>query len=146
MTSGVDESSTLSVLSNNTDVYRLASSKRRHIHPDTGEFLPTAYLLRPNETGLSVFIAALSPLPYLIDSVLDPCHGIDELRVGNVRGIWYKDYNLDIVPKRDPKHGDKHAEITGLPRLDESEEDANRLADLLAQQSVRKWRRGEPVS
>src|SRR5438067_179712 len=91
-----------------TLVYRLARSKA-WIDKDTGEFLPAAFELRPDETGLSVEIDDGRALEEIIASVPIRSHGAVTLHVGRVRDI-----GLDVIPD-----SQTHAEITRLPQVAE---------------------------
>ncbi len=63
----------------------------------------------------------------------------------HIRAIKHGEVALDVVRVHDETHGDKHAEIRGLPRKEDDEATAYFLAEQLAQVSQRRWRFGEPL-
>ncbi|HSH80753.1 MAG TPA: hypothetical protein VLA19_19670 [Herpetosiphonaceae bacterium] len=127
-------------------VYRLAK-RSGHIDRDNKDlpFTPAAFLLDPGEEGLSVFPTGTCSLRYAIQNILRDPHGVDALGVGDIRSVVVEGLTLDVVRREDPNHPGKHAEIVGLPHVDDDEVRANRAAELLAKQSHRVWRRREPI-
>ncbi|WP_445173502.1 hypothetical protein [Microcoleus sp.] len=88
----------------------------------------SAYLLRPNDRGLSVTIASVCS-PEQCAAKFTNCLGVASLQVGQIREL-----GLDAV--RDSAF---HAEIVGLPQVKDDRDKAERLADLLAQRSSIVW-------
>jgi len=82
----------------------------------------SAYLLRPNEPGLSVTIASICS-PEQGAAKFNNCYGVASLQVGQIREL-----GLDAVPD-----SASHALIVGLPHVKDDRDKAERLADLLAQ-------------
>lgn len=105
-------------------VYR-ALSRAAGRNPDTGEPISVAFIRRAaprDASGLSI--------NYNCDSEhcrnsLKKCYGVVSLHVGRVRSL-----DLDVIPD-EPQHGN----ITGLPRKEEDEVQAERLASALVRQA-----------
>jgi hypothetical protein len=109
-------------IASGTFVYRgirASSWVDRTTEPPT--VLPTAFFLRFDETGLSV---AINPASAVSD--LNKHYGAGNLCVNCIREL-----GLDLVPDDLP-----HANITGVPHKDIDELRAERLAGLLAKQSL----------
>ncbi|MCC3440184.1 hypothetical protein, partial [Microcoleus sp. PH2017_05_CCC_O_A] len=87
-----------------------------------------AYLLRPNEPGLSVTIASVCS-PEQCAAKFRNCYGVASLQVGQIREL-----GLDAVPD-----SASHAQIVGLPYVTDDRDRAERLADLLAERSRIVW-------
>ena len=88
----------------------------------------SAYLLRPNDRGLSVTIASVCS-PEQFAAQFKNCYGVASLQVGQIREL-----GLDAVPD-----SASHAQIVGLPQVKDDRDKAERLADLLAQRSSIVW-------
>jgi hypothetical protein len=88
----------------------------------------SAYLLRPNDRGLSVTIASVCS-PEQCAAKFNNCFGVASLQVGQIREL-----GLDAVPD-----SASQAEIVGLPQVKDDRDKAERLADLLAQRSSIVW-------
>jgi len=88
----------------------------------------SAYLLRPNDRGLSVTIASVCS-PEQCAAKFNNCFGVASRQVGQIREL-----GLDAVPD-----SASHAEIVGLPQVKDDRDKAERLADLLAQRSSIVW-------
>jgi hypothetical protein len=115
----------LSSLPCSTIVYR-AILKNSWINQDTRKVDASAYILRPEETGLSVRIAELCP-PDKCAEKFKRCRTVVSLHVGKIRDI-----GLDVIAD-----GADHASIERLPSNDPAK--AERLAGLLAEQSRIAW-------
>ncbi|MEG5035559.1 hypothetical protein [Microcoleus sp. AT3-D2] len=87
-----------------------------------------AYLLRPNEAGLSVTIASVCS-PEQCAAKFQNCYGVASLQVGQIREL-----GLDAV-----SDSASHAQIVGLPHVKDDRDRAERLADLLAERSIIVW-------
>lgn len=111
-------------------LYRLLT-KSLWIDPDGG-VLPAAFYRRPDEEGMSVFIAAICPLEEA-KTLLNTVKGIATLHTGHIR-----DLGLEVIP--DPIDV-RHAEIIGVPLRDDDGGLATYYADLLAEQSRLVWKR-----
>lgn len=109
-------------------VYR-ALLRKKWIDEETGRVEFDAYLLRPNETGLSVRIASACS-PEQCAAQFRNCYGVASLQVGRIRELV-----LEVVPD-----SASHANIIGLPTVEDDRDRAERLADLLARQSRIVWR------
>lgn len=128
-----------SVLHSNTSVYR-ALLRSAGVHRETGMILPDAYIPRENgkdDDGLSVTVVTsntewgVKEGAHALACRFDKVYGIVILVVGKVREI---DCRLDVV--RDPKDDQpNHALITGVPRIDQNRDLAERLAGQLARSS-----------
>lgn len=110
-------------------VYR-ALLRKQWIDEDTGTVKARAYFLRQekNEQGLSVRIASACS-PKQCAARFTNCYGVASLHVGRIR-----DLGLNVVPD-----SPSHANIIGLPYKEDDPATAERLADLLAQQSRIIW-------
>lgn len=114
-----------------TLLYRLIT-KASWISPDSGRIQPAAFLRRPADAGLSVFIK-------------DRC-SIDQARrrLSGVRAVvtLHTGHILDLSPSlaviSDPED-ETHAEIVGLPLPSDHPAEAIHLAELLAQQARVAW-------
>jgi hypothetical protein len=86
--------------------------------------LPEAFLIRHDEldSGLSVNWNMTCDEAR---NQFEKCYGVVTLHVGRVRSL-----NLDVVPDEP-----QHANIKGLPYKEDSPREAERLANLLAQQA-----------
>ena len=86
--------------------------------------LSEAFFLRADEvdSGLSV---NWNMTPEQARDQFDKCYGTVSLHVGRVRTL-----NLDVVPDEPT-----HANLTGLPYKESEPREAERLANLLAQQA-----------
>lgn len=115
-------------LPNDAIVYR-ALLRRWWIDEDSGTVNFSAYLLRPNEQGLSVNIAS-NFSPEQCAARFRNCYGVASIQVGYIRQL-----GLDVVPD-----SRSHAIIIGLPFCEDNLIIANRLAYLLAEQSQIVWR------
>jgi hypothetical protein len=101
-----------------------AMARKQWIDPQTKSVLPAAFVRRPppqDGDGLSVDIQSAASCA----SALNKCHGVASLHVGRTR-----DLELDIVIDKAP-----HANITGVPRPEEDQANAERLASQLARQA-----------
>jgi hypothetical protein len=118
------------LLTDGAIVYRLARSKS-WLDTDNSAFTPAAFLRRRDECGLSVSIAVACSLEYAIAGagVLHKCYGVAELQVGPIKSV-----GLDVLPD-----AVDHAEIVGMPTVDEDIARANYFADLLAEQTRLLW-------
>jgi hypothetical protein len=116
-------------LSNSETVYR-ALLRKQWINEDTGLVESEAYYLRKNknEQGLSVSIASVST-PEECAAKFKKCYGVARLEVGCICEL-----GLDVIPD-----SISHAEIVGLPYAEDDPEQADSLADSLAQQSQIAW-------
>lgn len=116
-------------LSDRAIVYR-ALLRKNWIDRETEEINAEAYLLRKekNELGLSVRIASACSLAECA-ARFRKCYGIASLEVGPIREL-----GLEVVPD-----SPSHAQIIGLPNLEDDARRALELADLLAQQSLLVW-------
>lgn len=125
------------VLPSESAVWRLIR-KKAWKDPDTGELLPDAYIRRlgVDNDGLSVGIAGACTLAEFA-AQLKKVHGVASLQVGSVRDI-----GLDVLPD-DPAqieveggvYDPSHANIVGVPYVEDNPREAERLAGLLARQS-----------
>jgi len=88
----------------------------------------SAYLLRPNDRGLSVTIASVCS-PEQCAAKFTNCYGVASLQVGQIREL-----GLDAV-----RDSASHAQIVGLPHVKDDRNRAERLADLLAERSSIVW-------
>ena len=113
----------------NAILYRLLT-KSLWIDPDGG-VAPAAFYRRPDEKGISVFIAAVCPLEEA-QTILNKVRGIVTLHTGRIR-----DLGLEVVS--DPVDM-RHAEIIGAPLRDDDEGLATYYADLLAEQARLVWK------
>lgn len=119
--------SELDSLPNSTIVYR-ALLRKQWVNRNDGFVQYNAYLLRKNESGLSVRIeGACSPSECA--ARFRNCYGVASLQVAFIREL-----GLDVVPD-----SPSHAQIIGLPSREDDFESAVRLARLLAQQSRLVW-------
>lgn len=109
-------------------LYRGMRSKK-WIDREKGVILPAAFFRRPTDTdGLSTNLASVCTIDD-VRSKLNPCHGVVSLHAGRICDI-----GLDIE-----QDSLDHANITGVPLLDEDDVEAERLAGLLAKQSRIRW-------
>ncbi|MEZ2234300.1 hypothetical protein [Microcoleus sp.] len=108
-------------------VYR-ALLRRQWIDEGNNLVVFSAYLLRPNEPGLSVTIASVCS-PEQCAAKFQNCYGVASLQVGQIREL-----GLDAIPD-----SDSHAQIVGLPYVKDDRDRAERLADLLAERSRIVW-------
>jgi hypothetical protein len=124
-----DNASEFEPLPNTAIVYR-ALLRKQWIDEDTGKVTFDAYFLRKdkNELGLSVRIASACTAEQCAAKFRN-CYGVASLNVGRIR-----DLGLDVVPD-----SPSHANIIGLPYREDNRARAERLADLLAQQSSIEW-------
>lgn len=109
-------------------VYR-ALLRPQWINHATNKVLYSAYLLRPNEPGLSVTIASVCS-PEQCAAKFGNCYGVASLQVGQIREL-----GLDVLPD-----SPSHALIFGLPYFKDDRDGSERLADLLVQRSQVVWR------
>ncbi|MBE9227321.1 hypothetical protein IQ264_17990 [Phormidium sp. LEGE 05292] len=123
-----DGASEFEQLPDNAIVYR-ALLRKQWVDWETGEIKFSAYLLRQNEQSLSVNIASACT-PQQSAARFRNCYGVASLQVGRIREL-----DLDVVPD-----STSHANIVGLPNMQENPATARRLADLLARQSQIVWR------
>ncbi|MCC3413640.1 MAG: hypothetical protein JGK24_30110 [Microcoleus sp. PH2017_29_MFU_D_A] len=114
-------------LADSAIVYR-ALLRRQWIDETSDIVLLFAYLLRPNEPGLSVTIASVCS-PEQCAAKFNNCFGVASLQVGQIREL-----GLDAVPD-----SASHALIVGLPQVKDDRDRAERLADLLAERSRIVW-------
>jgi hypothetical protein len=114
-------------LADSAIVYR-ALLRRQWIDETSDIVLLFAYLLRPNEPGLSVTIASVCS-PEQCAAKFRNCYGVASLQVGQIREL-----GLDAVPD-----SASHALIVGLPQVKDDRDRAERLADLLAERSRIVW-------
>ncbi|MCC3446805.1 MAG: hypothetical protein JGK04_04600 [Microcoleus sp. PH2017_39_LGB_O_B] len=114
-------------LADSAIVYR-ALLRRQWIDETSDIVLLFAYLLRPNEPGLSVTIASVCS-PEQCAAKFNNCFGVASLQVGQIREL-----GLDAVPD-----SASHAQIVGLPYVTDDRDRAERLADLLAERSRIVW-------
>jgi hypothetical protein len=105
-------------------VYRAARKRWVQRTESADTVLPEAFLLRPQETGLSVCLAA-SLSPQQCATLLTGCKSVLSLHVGRVRNI-----GLEVVPD-----SAEHAEIHGLPNPIDQAAEAARCAGILAKQA-----------
>lgn len=115
------------LLSDNAIVFR-ALLRKQWLDDVTGRIRFDAYLLRPNELGLSVNIATFCS-PEKCAGRFKNCYGVASIEVRRVREL-----GLDVVPD-----SPSHALIIGLPYVKDDRDKAERLADLLAAQSRIVW-------
>ncbi len=108
-------------------VYR-ALLRRQWIDETSDLVLLFAYLLRPNELGLSVTIASVCS-PEQCAAKFKNCYGVASIQLGQIREL-----GLDAIPD-----SDSHAQIVGLPYVIDDRDRAERLADLLAERSRLVW-------
>ncbi|MEH2407114.1 MAG: hypothetical protein V7K18_00845 [Nostoc sp.] len=106
-------------------VYR-ALLRKQWIDKDTERVKADAYFLRKNknEKGLSVNIAAHCS-PKQCAAKFNKCFALASLHVGRIR-----DLGLDVI-----QDSSDHANIIGLPDVNDDAVTAERLAGLLAKQS-----------
>ena len=118
-------------LLNSENVYR-ALLRKQWINEDTGLVESEAYYLRQdkNERGLSVNIASVFTAEQCAAS-FKKCYGVARLEVASIREL-----GLDVIPD-----SISHAEIIHLPYAEDDPEQADFLADSLAQQSQIVWLR-----
>lgn len=90
----------------------------------TGHILPSAFIRRARERGLSVGID-VSVHEYLQSRFSKPTYGAGSLHVGRVR-----DLGLQVIQDKVD-----HGEIRGLPLREENAAEAERLASKLARQA-----------
>lgn len=114
-------------LADSAIVYR-ALLRRQWIDETSDIVLLFAYLLRPNEPGLSVTIASVCS-PEQCAAKFQNCYGVASIQVGQIREL-----GLDAIPD-----SDSHAQIVGLPYVKDDRDRAERLADLLAERSRIVW-------
>ncbi len=114
-------------LNDSAIVYR-ALLRKQWIDETSDLVLLFAYLLRPNEPGLSVTIASVSS-PEQCAAKFKNCYGVASIQVGEIRKL-----GLDAVPD-----SASHAQIIGLPDVTDDRDRAERLADLLAERSRLVW-------
>ena len=108
-------------------VYR-ALLRRQWIDETSDLVLLFAYLLRPNEPGLSVTIASVCS-PEQCAAKFKNCYGVASIQLGQICEL-----GLDAIPD-----SDSHAQIVGLPYVTDDRDRAERLADLLAERSRLVW-------
>lgn len=106
-------------------IYR-ALLKKQWIDEDTARVKADAYFLRrnKNEKGLSVNIAARCS-PKQCAAKFNKCFALASLHVGRIR-----DLGLDVI-----QDSSDHANLIGLPDVNDDTARAERLAGLLAKQS-----------
>ena len=114
-------------LADSAIVYR-ALLRKQWIDRENNLVLFDAYLLRPNDRGLSLTIASVSS-PEKCAANFNNCYGVASLQVGQIREL-----GLDAIPD-----SESHAEIIGLPYVKDDRDRAERLADLLADRSIIVW-------
>ena len=114
-------------LADSAIVYR-ALLRKQWIDRENNLVLFDAYLLRPNDRGLSLTIASVSS-PEKCAANFKNCYGVASLQVGQIREL-----GLDAVAD-----SVSHAEIIGLPYPKDDRDRAERLADLLAERSIIVW-------
>jgi hypothetical protein len=114
-------------LADSAIVYR-ALLRRQWIDETSDLVSLFAYLLRPNEPGLSVTIAKVCS-PEQCAAKFKNCYGVASIQVGQIREL-----GLDAIPD-----SDSHAQIVGLPYVKDDRDRAERLADLLAERSRLVW-------
>jgi hypothetical protein len=114
-------------LTDSAIVYR-ALLRRQWIDETSDIVLLFAYLLRPNEPGLSVTIASVCS-PEQCAAKFKNCYGVASIQVGQIREL-----GLDAIPD-----SASHAQIVGLPCVKDNRDRAERLADLLAERSRIVW-------
>lgn len=114
-------------LTNSAIVYR-ALLRKQWIDETSDLVLLFAYLLRPNEPGLSVTIASVCS-PEQCAAKFNNCYGVASIQLGQIREL-----GLDAIPD-----SDSHAQIVGLPYVTDDRDRAERLADLLAERSRLVW-------
>jgi hypothetical protein len=117
------------LLPNSAIVYR-ALLRNNWINEDTARAKPQAYFLRKNrnEQGLSVNIASVCS-PEECAAKFITCYGVASLNLGRIRDI-----GLDVIAD-----SPSHANIIGLPYREDDPAKAERLARLLAKQSLIVW-------
>ncbi|NER34284.1 MAG: hypothetical protein F6J93_09660 [Oscillatoria sp. SIO1A7] len=115
-------------LPNRAIVYR-ALLRKTWIERDGETVTTEAYLLRPNEIGLSVSIASVCS-PEQCAAKFRNCYGVVSLEVGSIREL-----GLDVL-QDSPSHGT----IIRLPSRQEDPLGAVETADLLAERSRVVWR------
>lgn len=104
------------------DIVFRALIRATHIDRISRQVLAAAFLLRPNEQGLSV---SFDCTPADCAAEFNRCYGVATLHVGRVRAL-----GLDIIPDEP-----NHANITGLPYQDDNPAEAERLARQLQAQA-----------
>ncbi len=112
-------------------VYR-ALLRKRWIDKKTQKLQSAAFMRRPKSTGKDLTGISVNPKATCsIQSILKKfnCFGVVTLHVGSVRDI-----GLDVEPD-----SPIHANITGLPDLEDDPVEAERLAGLLAKQARIEW-------
>jgi hypothetical protein len=116
-------------LPNSEIVYR-ALLRKQWINEDTGLVESEAYYLRKdkNEQGISVNIASVFTAEECA-ARFKKCYGVPRLEVAGIREL-----GLDVI-----RDSISHAEIAGLPYAEDDPEQADFLADSLAQQSQIAW-------
>lgn len=114
---------------NSESVYR-ALLRKQWINEDTGLVESEAYYLRKNknEQGIYVNIASVFTAEECA-ARFKKCYGVARLEVGDIRNL-----GLDVI-----RDSISHAEIAGLPYAKDDPEQADFLADSLAQQSQIAW-------
>lgn len=113
-------------------LYRLLT-KASQISQGTGHVQPSAFLRRPNDAGLSVFIKDRCS----IDEAKQRLSGVKAvvtLHTGRIRDL---DRPLDVIP--DPSDA-THAEIVGVPLQTDDPAEAIYIAELSAKQARVAWR------
>lgn len=130
MTEQYSSDATFDPLPDSAIVYR-ALLRKNWIDENTVRVKADAYFLRKdkNEQGLSVRIASVCS-PDECAARFRNCYGVASLNVGCIRDI-----GLDVVPD-----SSSHANIIGLPYVEDDRDMAERLARLLAKQSRIQWR------
>ncbi|MEG4013227.1 MULTISPECIES: hypothetical protein [unclassified Microcoleus] len=114
---------------NETAIVYRALLRRQWMDETSDLVLLFAYLLRANEPGLSVTIASVRS-PEQCAAKFRNCYGVASIQVGQIREL-----GLDAIPD-----SASHAQIVGLPYVTDDRDRAERLADLLAEQSQIIWK------
>jgi hypothetical protein len=131
-------------LDSDSRVWRLAGRKNL-IEKDRGKLTPEAFYRRPAtadyelEKGLSVNIGAGCSVDFVKAMQFQPqpfrASGAAELIVGQIRGL---EMGLDVESDEET-----HAEIIGVPTLEEDPQRATDIAHQLAELSSVVWVRGK---
>lgn len=120
-------------LASSVELYR--ALRPSWIDQDTGEILETAFQRRnlpQDQKGVSVDLAAAFVLEDYAKTALKNCKGVASIIVGRVREIE----DLDVL-----QDAATHANITGLPHIEEDPKKSEDLAGALKKRATIAWRK-----
>jgi len=108
------------------DIVLRAVIRATHVDRVNNHVLAAAFIVRPNEQGLSV---KYERTPDQCAGQFNKCYGVASLHVGRVRNL-----GLNVLP--DDAH---HANIVGVPHPDRDPAEAERFARRLQAQARLVW-------